>query len=86
MKNRAQEEITRALDEFNKYHGSEARGSPVSVGEASIIVRFEGSFCGTCGFYDYLDDFRVLLEDLGFSAEKENVRETGKGAVVSFKI
>ena len=53
----------------------------------SILVEFTGSFCETCGFYDYFDDFRILLEDdFGLKTDTKKIEEIHEGAVVEFVI
>ena len=39
-----------------------------------------GSFCFTCGFYDYIDDFKLILEDLGMNVQLLSVEETWLGS------
>ena len=65
----SREELARILEEaiaeYNKYHAPEAVASLIEVHEKSFLVKFSGPFCYTCGFYDYFDDFKYVLVDLG---------------------
>lgn len=45
-----------------------------------------GSFCFTCGFYDYIDDFKLILEDLGMNVQLLSVEETGWGVIARFAV
>jgi len=55
----------------------------ISLHEGLLQVKFIGSFCHTCGFYDYFDDFIIVLEELGLIAK---VREINGEAIVKFKL
>ena len=49
-------------------------------------LSFKGSFCETCGFYDYFDDLRYILEDnYGRKTVIESFLEVPCGAEVEFK-
>lgn len=78
--------IEKAVREYNKYRSPEATASIVLVDEKSIKIEFTGSYCVTCGFYDYFDDFRYTLEDLGIKSRMDEIAETDNGAVVTFLI
>ncbi len=75
-----------ALREYNRYHAPEAEARLVEISGDRIVVEFTGSFCATCGFYDYFDDLVYTLEDHGVRAYVEEVEETGDGAVVAYRI
>jgi hypothetical protein len=41
-----------------------------------LTLQFEGPFCSTCGFYDYLEDFAYELKQLvDVDLKIENVEE-----------
>lgn len=52
-----EEIISKALEEYNRYRSPEAKAKLVKLGDDEIILDFEGSFCYSCGVYDYLEDF-----------------------------
>jgi len=56
------EHVARALNEFNKWHGSEAVAELVKLEGPSIVAELSGPFCRTCGLYDYFDDLKLELE------------------------
>lgn len=78
--------IKKAVEEFNKYRSPEATAKLISVKEKSFGIEFTGTFCKTCGFYDYFDDFRLILEEKGLKTKTGEVKEIDQGAVVEFDI
>jgi len=79
------ERIAEAIREFNKYRVPEAEARLVSLDEQSFKIRFTGSFCSTCGFYDYFDDYKILLQEVGLKIDITEVEEIDDGAVVRFE-
>ena len=69
------EALERVLEEFNRLHGSEARVRVVEAGENEVILEFEGSFCATCGLYDYFDDIKWEAMDLCLKLDPVEVLE-----------
>lgn len=68
--------ILKALEEYNRYRSPEAKAKLVKLGDKEIILDFEGSFCYSCGTYDYLEDFiyetqRIAEVKLSISEFKE---------------
>ncbi len=59
----------RAANLYNRYRSPEARAEVVEARGDTIIVRFKGSFCRTCGIRDWVEDYVYVLEDMGFDAE-----------------
>ena len=55
--------IENAISEYNKYHSPEAKTKLVSINNKSFKIEFTGSFCHTCGFYDYFEDKENLDAD-----------------------
>jgi superoxide reductase len=79
--------IGKALNEYNKYRVPEIIAKLESIDEVSFHIKFSGSFCETCGYYDYFDDFMILLEDdFGLKTEIKEIIETIDGAVVKFQM
>ena len=80
-------EIEESLKEFNKYREPEIEGRLIALDRASFTIEFEGSFCRTCGFYDYFEDYQIVLEEmLNMKTRIIQIDETGVGAVVVFEI
>ncbi|MGB9959735.1 MAG: hypothetical protein ACPLKQ_04360 [Candidatus Bathyarchaeales archaeon] len=54
--------VVGAINEYNKYRSPEAKAKLVKISEKELILDFEGTFCKTCGVYDYLEDFIYELQ------------------------
>lgn len=80
------EKIEKAIEEFNKYRSPEAVARLLTSGKKSFKIEFTGSFCKTCGFYDYFEDFRLVLEENGLKAKISETKEIAEGAVVKFEV
>lgn len=78
------EKVAEAIAEFNKYRVPEIEAKLISLGEESFEIEFTGTFCDTCGFYDYFDDFKILLEEFELMTEITEIREIDEGALVIF--
>lgn len=78
--------VEKAIEEFNKYFSPEATARLASISQEFIKIIFTGSFCYTCGFYEYFEDFKFLLKDLGLNARVCWVDELQEGAIVTFKV
>jgi hypothetical protein len=79
--------IKRAVEEYNRYRAPEVEARVLRFDGEKLTVEFGGSFCYTCGFYDYFDDFAMELRDLGIAAEIEEVFEDlPRSVVVVFKL
>ena len=51
-----------------------------------LKVEFRGSFCYSCGFYNYFDDLKIILKEKGLKTKITNVKEMDDGAIVTFKV
>ena len=76
--------IENAIREYNKYHSPEAKTKLISMSDKSFKIEFTGSFCHTCGFYDYFDDYKILLKEKGLNVTVTEIIETDEGAAVTF--
>jgi len=64
-----------------------SRQSKKELCETSFTVFFDGSFCETCGYYDYYEDLQVLLEDeYGIYSRIIDIRHLEKGDLVRFQL
>ncbi|MEM1631358.1 MAG: hypothetical protein QXX83_04445 [Thermofilum sp.] len=83
-------ELVKALEcavrEFNRLHGAEGQVRVLEVKEGKFKVEFRGSFCLTCGFYDYFEDFAYVLASCGARAGILAVEEEEGGAIVEYKL
>ncbi|MBE0428103.1 MAG: hypothetical protein IBX72_15885 [Nitrospirae bacterium] len=78
--------IKKAIARYNKYRSPEVIAKLLSNKRDFFDVSFTGPFCRTCGFHDYFDDLKVVLEDLGVLSEITKIREIPEGAIVRFKV
>jgi len=67
--------IEKAIKLYNKYRSPEAHAELVSLEKDKVIVKFEGTFCKTCGVNDWIEDFKYVLEDLNIKTELEEIYE-----------
>lgn len=77
--------IHQTIDEYNRYHAPEVTVQLSNYDKRSYCMLFTGSFCHTCGFYDYFEDFKYLLKDHGTNTMIIQISETDTGAYVSFQ-
>jgi hypothetical protein len=77
-----EEAVLKAVDEYNKYRSPEARARFISIQGDKLTIDFEGTFCQTCGVYDYLEDFIYELQSfINVSIEILNVKEYAPGKI-----
>ncbi|MEM2740148.1 MAG: hypothetical protein QXQ29_05045 [Candidatus Bathyarchaeia archaeon] len=74
------------IDEYNKYRSPEVTAKIESAGIDYIEILFKGTFCYTCGFYDYFEDFVIEARDSGILLSIEKIVEIDDGAIVRFKV
>lgn len=56
--------VTEAIALYNRFRSPEATARLLSFDGRELRLEFEGPFCATCGFYDYLEDFIFELKRL----------------------
>ncbi|MBD3155214.1 MAG: hypothetical protein GF368_00985 [Candidatus Aenigmarchaeota archaeon] len=78
-------DIEKIIKEFNELRSPVATAELVSNKKNDFKVRFTGAFCRTCGFYDYFDDLKILLEDNNLKTKIGKIKEIEKGATVKFE-
>ncbi|WP_456367747.1 hypothetical protein [Thermococcus sp.] len=72
---KVREKLEKVLKEFNRLHGSEANARILKMEGDDVIIEFEGSFCATCGLYDYFDDIKWEAMEFGLELEPVEVLE-----------
>ena len=80
--------LEKAVERYNRYRSPEAVARLLEVTEKRFVVEFSGSFCETCGIYDWLEDLVYELKELDpeLSAEIVNWRWIlGDSIVAEFK-
>ncbi len=78
--------LGKAVSKYNKFRSSEVIAKILSVDEKLFEIEFNGPFCRTCGFYDYFEDMKVLLEDFALRVKITRIKEIFEGAVVRFEV
>jgi len=78
--------IKKVIKEYNKYRSPEVTARLIDIEDNFFKVEFGGSFCYTCGFYDYFDDFKILLEDNGLKTNITEIKKFDEGAIVKFVV
>ncbi|MCD6105999.1 MAG: hypothetical protein J7J79_01355 [Thermoplasmata archaeon] len=60
------EEITKkGVQIYNRYRSPKFRAELLGLEGRKIRVKFEGPFCRTCCFWDWVEDYAYFLEELG---------------------
>ena len=78
--------VKEAIRDFNRYRSPEAKAKLLKLDKKEIVVDFTGTFCHTCGFYDYFDDLKIFLEEKGIDTKISKIKEKENGAVVRFTL
>jgi superoxide reductase len=78
--------VEKAIKEYNRYRSPEAIARLIDNDFNFLEIEFTGSFCNTCGFYDYFEDYIVTLEEYGLKIKTAEIQEIGEGAIVKFYI
>ena len=81
------EKIKSAIVEYNMYRVNIVEAELREQDDAGFKVFFDGSFCETCGYYDYYDDLLVLLEDdYGVISRIVEINHVEEGDLVRFEL
>ena len=56
--------INEILAEYNKFRSPEVTAKFLRFKDGKLVLEFEGTFCNTCGFYDYFEDFIYEMKRL----------------------
>lgn len=78
--------IENAIREYNKYRSPEVVAMLLSINGNKFNLEFTGTFCQTCGFHDYFDDYQILLEEKGLRTKIVEINEEDEGAIVIYEI
>ena len=79
--------LVEALPEFNRIRVPEVEATIKEVHEDGFTVFFSGSFCHTCGYYDYFEDLLyLLLDDYGLKTEIVEINQENEGDYVRFRV
>lgn len=75
-----------AIIKYNRYRSPEAEAKLLSISGNEVRIEFGGSICYTCGFYDYFEDYRIILEEMGLKTVISGIEEVDEKAIVTFSI
>ena len=76
-----------AIPEFNRIRVPEVEATPKEISDDGFTVFFSGSFCITCGYYDYFEDLLyLLLDDYGLKNEIVEIKQENEGDYVRFRL
>jgi len=56
--------LREAIKRYNRYRSPEATARLLEAKERIFAVEFSGSFCLTCGIYDWLEDLIYEIREL----------------------
>ena len=78
--------INDTIVEYNKYRSPESHAKLLRKFVKSFVIDFSGTYCKTCGFYDYFEDYRLMLERKGLETKMSRIKEKEDGAFVTFTL
>jgi FAD synthase len=78
--------VEKSINEFNKYRSPEATAKLIYLKKQSMKISFSGHFCFTCGYQDYFDDLRLILEEFGIKTKIIKIERGENQSLVHFKI
>lgn len=81
-----QNKIIQAIERFNEIRVPEAKADLVGAKGKKFLVKFSGHMCFTCGTYDYFDDLKFDLDDLGLKTKIKNFRRINDEYLVEYQI
>jgi hypothetical protein len=70
--------INQILAEYNKFRSPEVKAKFLHFKDRRLILEFEGTFCNTCGFHDYFEDFIYEMKHLSnIELNIDEIKESG---------
>lgn len=82
-----EETLRQAIPEFNRIRVPELEATPKEISEEGFTVFFSGSFCTTCGYYDYFEDLLyLLLDDYGVHTTIKEIDQREDGDYVKYAV
>ncbi len=74
-KHKLREKIEKSIQLYNKYRSPEATAQLIELSNDKMKIKLSGTYCETCGLYDWIEDFKYILEDHGVRTEIERIIE-----------
>ena len=82
--------VRRAVRRYNRYRAPEAVARIVTRRGDVVYVKFDGSYCETCGLYDWIEDLKYVMEQEGLGAEIVGLKEPegpeGSVRIAAFRV
>ncbi len=69
------EKIEKSIQLYNKYRSPEATAQLIELSDKEIKIKLSGTYCETCGLYDWIEDLKYVLEDNGIRTEIDKIIE-----------
>jgi hypothetical protein len=70
--------INEILAEYNRFRSPEVTVKFLNFQDGKLILEFEGTFCNTCGFHDYFEDFIYEMKRLNkIELKVDDMKERG---------
>lgn len=69
------EKIEKSIQLYNKYRSPEAIAQLIELSDKEIKIKLSGTYCETCGLYDWIEDLKYVLEDHGIRTEIDKIIE-----------
>lgn len=79
------ERILKAVEEYNRYRGVEAKAKILYLDREVLRLEIRGSFCETCGYYDWIEDIIYILMDYKIDSEIIGIDELDDGAIAEIR-
>ena len=80
-------DIESAIQQYKQYRINLVEAELIETNDTSFVVFFDGSFCETCGYFDYYEDLQVLLEDeYDVNSRIVEIKHVEKGDLVRFEL
>jgi len=70
------EKLKKAVEEFNRLRGSEPQAEIIEAKDDEAVIEFKGSFCKTCGLFDYFGDIKWKAIEFGLQAGSLEILES----------
>ncbi len=69
------EKIEKSIQLYNKYRSPEATAQLIELSDNEIKIKLSGTYCETCGLYDWIEDLKYILEDHDIKTEIDKIVE-----------
>ncbi len=77
--------VLKAIKDYNRIRSPEATASLDKIKKNSVLVRFSGPFCKTCGVQDYFDDFSIEARNENLKLAIKNIQHRNESYIVEFE-